>query len=337
MLTDKAYAPAGQRTRDTMQLLVAAWPTHCKSLRALPTLSTTLFADDSRASHILSATVDFRWKMGGFDSMSMVNFHLHRDVAGAGRNAPRMGKFVDELVQSIRASGARVLAGDANMALFLLQPMLAARGIGAHLMCNHVELSPVSRLCTDTLESLNESIRYDSCGIWLIGPHGVCKPLSLDARCVLAAMHAFYLLEESSRQRGYAARERGFKASTYLDGPGLVALSPGTTDAVLRIWNAHEVQKLSDKAAVWRFVFERMEAPPPPPRAAPAATAEPSSAPAGSASASTGSASRRAPSAVRPIPAPVSSGRFEPLPAAPDFELSDLTSWGSLSPSRWPA
>ena len=128
----------------------------------------------------------------------------------------------------------------------------------------------------------------------------------------------------------YVVRSRGFPASTYSGDVVQPVLQDRTVDAVLRVWNAHQVQRLSDKADVWRFVFENMEVPlplgPPPGAAAAAEPFAPAGA-VGAAETSAGTASRRSAS-VRPVPGPAPAETFQPLPAEPEFAQSDLTSWG---------
>ena len=272
-LTDAAYAPVGARTRDTAQMLVAMWPTHCKSITTLYNQSSSLFtsAAEARPTHILAANITFEWPMAGFSDLAVVNFHLHRDVAAAPRG-PFGTRFMRALTHSIHASGARILGGDANKALFVIGDLLADWGIEAFLMAQHAEMDPLQPLRTLNDETVAESMRFDSCGIWIIGPRYICKPLTWDTRVVLAAMHAYYLEADAdpSHPGNYSRLSRGFPASTYVGNVAVPRLSPSTLDAVLRVWGAHEIQQLSDKADVWRFVFGNMDQPAPPSRPPPA-------------------------------------------------------------------
>ena len=352
-LTDPAYAPAGPRTRTTPQMLVAMWPTHCESIRTLWNQSNSLFTSpaENRPTHILTATIKFRWSMAIFNELAVVNFHLHRDVAAA-PNGPYAVQFVRALVNSIRASGARILGGDANKAVFVMADLLAAQGIEAFLVAQHAEIDPLQPLRTLNDQTVAESVRFDSCGIWIIGPRFVCKPLTWDTRVVLAAMHAFYLEEQDqwrsgpgpSRQRGYSRQGRGFAATTYCGNVVVPRLDPLTLDCVMRVWQAHEVQQLSDKADVWRFVFANMEKPPPPsgppPRnkmpsnpAVPHCSA-PSRLPPGAPGAEDDASATSAPAgsrfrgpSVRPLPGPSSSQAFQVMAPDPSFE-GNLTSVG---------
>ena len=344
-LTDPAFAPAGPRTRTTAQMLVAMWPTHCESMRTLQPQSCSLFtsAGEGRSTHILAANIKFRWSMAGFNDLAVVNFHLHRDVAAA-PHGPYARQFVRALVDSIRASGARILGGDANKAVFVISDMLAAQGIEAFLVAQHAEIDPLQPLRTLSDQTVAESVRFDSCGIWIIGPRFVCKPLTWDTRVVLAAMHAYYLEEEDqwrkgpgpSRQRGYRRQGRGFPMATYCGDVAVPTLSPLTLDAVMRVWAAHEVQTLSDKADVWRFVFANMEKPPPPGGPLPRnkMPAMPSRLPPGAPGAEDAASSTSAPAgskfrgpSVRPVPGPSSSQAFQVMAPDPSFE-GNLTSVG---------
>ena len=222
LLTDKSFAPAGPRTRFTPQLLVALWPTHGESIRTLGGRNSwSLFGENDRGTHALFAEVSFKWRMAGFKSMVVGNFHLHRDVAGADpKRSPYMVQFFDRMAESIRASGARVLGGDANKALFVIAPMLAERGIEAFLMGHHVELDPTVPLRAHDAESVSASLRYDSCGIWLLGPRGITKPLAADSRVVLGAMHAFYLEVQRGQPQG-PSRQRGAVCGPLQGVPGV--------------------------------------------------------------------------------------------------------------------
>ena len=348
-LTDPAYAPAGSRTRYTPQMLVAMWPTHCKRIDTLYKPSFSLFAAEEKSTHCLFARVEFRWLMAGFPDLAVGSFHLHRNATGM--KSPHFKEFVKKLAEGIRASGARVIGGDANKALFFISPALREHGIEATLMCQHIELDPTKQLYTDSEAKLQASVRYDTCGIWLLGPHGVCKPLSGETRLILGAMHAFYL-ERTDKGQRYNIVPRGFPAETFgRDEPLAIDEVHRVLTAILRIWQAHEVQKLSNKVEVWRFVFENMEVPPPPQTpppgsstpapstfapagsssstpapAGPSAAESATSAPAGSPSA--GTAATRTSRSLRPYPGPASAKEFVALPMAPDIEDGDTTSWG---------
>ena len=116
-----------QRSDDTPQLFIGAWPTVCTSLTTLHSHSRTFHgrenptgSQSSLPCHWLTAHVGFRWYMGGVNSLTITTLHMHREVAQLGSGSPTWRNCCYSLARDLRSGGVRLLTGDANMALFRL-------------------------------------------------------------------------------------------------------------------------------------------------------------------------------------------------------------------------
>jgi hypothetical protein len=139
------------------------------------------------------ATAEFKWGLGGLGSITLASLHCHRDTAKKGMNSPEWKKWVEQLAEAIRSTGARILAGDLNMGLLALAPSLRARGLLCELVCSHREICTVEPVHLLAPDGLTQSMRYDSCGIWVVGGVVHVKRLTVDSQCLAGALHPAFL------------------------------------------------------------------------------------------------------------------------------------------------
>ncbi|MCP4238999.1 MAG: hypothetical protein GY772_00360, partial [bacterium] len=137
MVTDDRFIGASRGAGGDC-LLVAAKSGGVERVETLAELSGSSGPEQERSSHLFAKVV-FRWGHAGFGSCVVGTFHLHRGLAGRGDGARAWNSWMDGLAAACRACGARLLTGDANMALFHLAPALEARGLQATLVACHRE------------------------------------------------------------------------------------------------------------------------------------------------------------------------------------------------------
>ena len=290
--SDEAYL--GQtRTENTPQLFIAAWPSVCSELRTLQLHSRTFkgrpgaaVGRNAMACHWMTAHVRFRWMMGRQDSLTITTMHLHRDLATLGDNSQAWRDCAHSLALDLRSGGVRMLTGDANMSLFRIASWLEEQeGIQMELIARACGLNINEPVAALSDRGLREAMLHDSCGIWILGPRGPARPLTLDSRCVVAACHPA-LFEDvpsgsgrgagSSRARAPSVTgkvlTRGYACSSYkatdLEEHAARKLpSQDCVTAVLRIWQAHERVPLDRElggGSVWRLNFLNLLVPPEP-------------------------------------------------------------------------
>ena len=289
--SDERYG-GSQRTDATPQLFIGAWPTLCTSLQTLHSHSRTFYArpqpaqgQSSLPCHWLTAFVGFRWYMGGMDGLTITTIHLHRDVATLGDDSERWRDCAHLLANDFRSGGVRMVTGDANKSLFRLATWMEEReGLQMELISRACGLNINEPVPSLSERGLKEAMLHDSCGIWILGPRGPCRPLTLDSRCVVAACHPA-LFENVSATQGNASRRsasatgkvltRGYVDRTYVgteahDHETKDVPSRACVDAILRIWQAHERVPLDAGDSVWKLNFMNLLVPPDPqaPRAA---------------------------------------------------------------------
>jgi len=181
ILSEERYL-GSDRANGNMQLMVAAWPTVCTAVQVVRdgTFSFNPRQDGGppRCSHVLTADVRFRWQVGSMNSLTVTTLHLHRGAAALTRRSEAW------------LSGARLIGGDANKALFSLAESLERdEGIQVELVARHCGLDVYGHIAAFDQRALKAAIRHDSMGIWVIGSRGPCRPLTLGTRCIVSALH----------------------------------------------------------------------------------------------------------------------------------------------------
>jgi len=241
--------------------LIAAWPSVCSSLTVVPSHSRTFLGRpghrESEASRWLTAFVGVKWFMDGMDGVTVCTLHVHRGTASAGDQAQDWQRFASTFAQDLRSGGVRLVAGDANMSLFRLAAWMQEReGIQMELIARAVGLNINEPVAAMDERGLRKNILHDSCGIWVVGPRGPCRPLTLDTRFIVSACHPA-LFEKTHALAGTAQRRstsatgkvltRGYVQRSYR-GTGDEHYEANhvptheTVDAVLRLWGAHVLQ-----------------------------------------------------------------------------------------------
>ncbi len=138
---------------DSLPLMVAAKKSTVASIEQLdnhytkklpinfPEPATAL---QSKFSRQLFVKLNFSKPIAGADSLVICNIHIHSQFAHKTEKSPQMKAYVAQLADALRASGARVMCGDANMALFSVTDMLRDRlreTGGIDLVAHHRELT----------------------------------------------------------------------------------------------------------------------------------------------------------------------------------------------------
>ena len=275
------------RTRITPQLLVAGWPVHCQPVHlhedlsgshhhasggvrwGLPQLTAAdaaAPAGHSQRSFWMAATVPFNWEMAGLRYLTVLNIHIHSQTAGRGAGSPFMLAIAQALARSIRSSGARLMCGDANKAIFYIRALLENEGVQCTLVARHCGFSIVDTMPGQDHRDRRNSMLHDTCGIWVLGPHAKIRPLSCATRCVISALHPA-LVERVPATRaapaGVKPLTRGFKRDVFpnaAESPELEDV-PGedVVDLVLRIWAGHRSAPLDPVRDIWAMCWPNVE------------------------------------------------------------------------------
>ena len=155
------------RTDFTPQLMIAAWPSLATSVTVVPSHSRTVPLGTSAggATHWLTAHVGWKWLMAGQDGVTVTSMHLHRNMV-AKEGSPKLAGMFDQLAKDLRSGGVRVLAGDANKALFYLATVLEEEhGLQLDLVARAAGFNINEPLPALNDRLLREAILHDSCGI----------------------------------------------------------------------------------------------------------------------------------------------------------------------------
>ena len=256
-VSDPAYCGAG-RSAGTPGLLICG----AHSVKTITThreYSGDLGGTAARSSHV-TCTLQFRWGMAGVGDITVLNFHLHRDTARRGLQSPVFQSWCREVARCIRACGVRVLVGDANMSLFILTAGLAAQNISANLVAHHAEMATNAPVNLMDDRGVRKALRYDSCGVWLVGGVLSVRSLSLASQCLVGSLHPA-LLER--RQGRYVCVVRGYEKTSYMQPPeGSSEASrleelPGEAilSQVIHNWKLHGLKKLPHKDS-WQWMVD---------------------------------------------------------------------------------
>ena len=150
-------------------------------------------------SRLLMVDVVWRQPVNGKDSIRVICGHLHNVTAR--RNGPSRIAFFAKLAEFC-AGGARLLALDANMAMFRVVPSLKEAGIGTHLVAHHMELSNPAKGSQEPL--------FDTLGVWVIGPmdHDRTEVLTPKTHACAGARHPFLMdVPLKNYNRGYGVKQ----------------------------------------------------------------------------------------------------------------------------------
>jgi len=163
LASDRRYA--GQRTAHKDGLLVAAKPSMCLDIVTHTDVSGSI-GQEGEVSSLLACTVRLRWVVQGVQDLGLVNMHIHRVTAKRGQQSAVWKTFLDRLEGAMRACNCRVLAGDANMGLFLVAGSLRSRGWEIRLAAHHREVGISTPVDLLSEHGRREALRYDSIGVF---------------------------------------------------------------------------------------------------------------------------------------------------------------------------
>lgn len=199
--------------------------------------------------------------------MGIGNFHLHRATGSRGVKSPNMKAWAKVVGHGLRASGARVLCGDANKAVFLISALMHDVGLLVQLVAHHREFSFNERVNLCSREGILAALRSDTCGIWIVGGVTTVRSLHIETQVEHGALHPAFL----ERHKGvFKCFQRGF-ASGSLDLPpggeaGTESLrasevpSDECVDTVVRAWNAHGMTPVGKQpGGQWRWDLDPRE------------------------------------------------------------------------------
>jgi hypothetical protein len=178
-------------------------------------------------------------------------------TAKRSRTSPIVRAWVQQFGQGLRARGARLFTGDANMMLFCLGDLLAEEcSLLVSLIAFHRELGSTTVIPALDQRGLREAMRYDSCGIWLVGGVQMVKVLSPATELEMAALHPAKLEVAQGRFKRYT---RGYPLKSYIapaaEGEAY-RRARGVPDdnlvkRLLTIWEMHEVRQQLGHAFAW--------------------------------------------------------------------------------------
>ena len=233
-------------------LVVAGRSEVCVGIETFNEVSGSVLSAERERSSILFAKVQLRWAMAGNTDYVFGNFHLHRETAKRGLGSTHMRDFIARLANGCRASGARLLCGDANMGLFLIVPGLIHFGLECRLLMHHREMNIYKPLPTTTRAARGE-ILYDSLGVWSIGPMSDkgMKRLTLSSRLMLGAMHP--AVAEKAKGGRLKVLTRGFLLKSYVMPQFDEEPQPEDLDKVRLLWDLHGIEVVQAHAPAVPF------------------------------------------------------------------------------------
>jgi len=151
--------------------------------------------------------VDVRWRVpiNGEQNVEIVVGHLH-SVDAKKDNDVRRRWFAK--LAGFCAGGGRIVALDANMAVFGVVSEMAKWGVGLTLVSHHYELR-------------GGEPRWDTLGIWIVGPMNIkaTKLMAPAAHVLAGAFHPMMAdVAERNINRGYKRGQHQFRPPSLLDG-----------------------------------------------------------------------------------------------------------------------
>ena len=152
----------------------------------------------------------------------------------------------------MRACGESVLPGDANMLMFTLAEGLARESnLLVTLVAFHRELTSSTTIPAMDARGLDAAMRFDSCGIWIIGGVSLVKVLSMATELEMAGLHPAMLEVSQGRFKKYT---RGYPRKSYL-------MPAESCEAYRRACEVPDDQLLKRLLSLWSCpaVIERSE------------------------------------------------------------------------------
>lgn len=141
-------------------------------------------------SSMMFVTDRLHFGMAGVGELGIATIHVHRQTAKRSSTSQMTRYFLKHLGGGLRACGARVLTGDANMMMFTLAEGLARESnLLVTLVAFHRELTASTTIPAMDARGLDSAMRFDSCGIWVIGGVSLVKVLSMATELEMAALH----------------------------------------------------------------------------------------------------------------------------------------------------
>ena len=120
----------------------------------------------SERSSQVFATLRFKFGLAGLSSLTCTSLHAHRGVAKRGSRSPLWTDYLRQLGDAIRASGARVVAGDLNMGLFALADGLRdVCRLDVVLVSHHREVTVTDRVDLNSVVGRAAAMRFDTLGV----------------------------------------------------------------------------------------------------------------------------------------------------------------------------
>lgn len=238
-----------ERTSGGDGLLVAAMPSQTARLITHTAHSGSRGSVAERSSQLFVTAV-FKWGVAGVGHLTMANFHLHKDLARRGVASPNVAAWARQFGEGLRACGARIVVGDANMLLVALsEAMQCYCGLDVQLVASHKELSVSTPVDLTSQRGVEAALRLDSCGIWVVGGVRQVRALSVDAQCLAGAMHPAFLEFRAGRLVAY---NRGYRLHSYSwprdrDDPtyrrACAVPKEETLLQIAELWRAHDMRR----------------------------------------------------------------------------------------------
>ena len=162
--SDLAYVGDG-RLNGGDGVVICARASMAHELRTHNEYSGSKGSRTERSSQVF-ATVTWKRGLAGQASLTCASLHVHRLLAKRGATSPKWETWIKQLGVAIRASGARVLAGDLNMGLFALAGSLREMcKLDVMLVSHHREVT-VSESVDVSLEvGRAAAMRFDTLGV----------------------------------------------------------------------------------------------------------------------------------------------------------------------------
>ena len=256
LLSDRRYAVSRNENGDG--LMIAAMPSQVASLETHTAHSGSQGPQNERSSHLF-ATGIFKWGIAGVGRLTVMTFHMHRELAKRSIGSPYMAHWARDVAAGIRACGARVMAGDANMAVWAMTEIFAMHtGLVVQLVAHHREVGIQEPVNLMDARGVQQALRHDSMGIWIIGPVNAVHCLSLETQCLAGALHPACMSMDGPRfklfHRGYPFRSftRPADDSPYYARACGVP-SNECLHQVVDLWNSHQMTRTEAQRREWTW------------------------------------------------------------------------------------
>ena len=158
----------------------------CSRVQSFRILDKLAIPFHGKYSKLMLVEVTWRAPINEATTVKVIVGHLHNELAKKTK-AEKLRRFWDKLADLCAGGGGgegRLIGMDANMAMFGVLPEMAERGVGLTLLCHHMELADPER-------TEDPSLKWDTLGLWLVGPVDItkCKKLSPNDHIFWGAAH----------------------------------------------------------------------------------------------------------------------------------------------------